>query len=118
MTNRFHKITHHDSRARLVSPELNIDAEGCLYMWYFNDNRTTREERNTLNVFRSHLTGSVSLLFRLQIHKNLAYCLNQLIEVLQGGRYCLILEAVYGNEYGEEDYVGLDNIEIYNRFCS
>ena len=118
MNHRFYQITNHGSRARLQSPELHIDSEGCLYLWYFNSVQSTTEDGNALNVFQCQTTGSESLLFRLPIQRSYRDKWYRLTGALPGGQYRLILEAIYSNEYSENTYVGFDNIEIFNRSCS
>ena len=120
MTNRFYQITNHGSRARIQSPNLHIASEGCLYLSYFNNVESTTDEGNALNIFRRRQTGGEDegLLFRLPIQKSYRNRWYQLTGALPAGRYRLVLEAVYSSEYGENAYVGLDNVEIFNRSCS
>ena len=118
MNHQFHQIAQHYSLARLQSPELHIDSEGCLYMWYFNNVLSTGEDENALNVHKYNKNGKESILFRLPVQQSYRDKWYRLTGALPGGRYSLIIETVYSNDYGENTYVGFDNIEIFNRSCS
>lgn len=90
---------------------------GCLLLWYYNSVRATQESNSAFNILKSEKANE-NLLFRLPLPKSNRDRWYQLSAALPRGDYHLLFEFVYTSEYSDNDYVGLDSVEIYNRSCT
>lgn len=86
-------------------------------MWYYNSVRVTQESSSVFNILKSEKANE-SLLFRLPIPRSNRDRWYQLSAALPRGDYHLLFEFVYTADFSDNDYLGLDSVEIYNRSCT
>lgn len=90
---------------------------GCLMLWYYNSVESKQESNNAFNIFRLE-KETEHLLFRLPIPRSNRDRWYQLNGALPRGTYLLVFEVVYTGDFAENDYVGFDSIEVFNKSCS